>query len=71
MSEVLRASDLYVESCTPDCSCQSVHVMLHDTDGNVAAASVSPETARAIAADLQQKADLADARLARLEGRLA
>lgn len=69
--DFLRAAKLVVEGCDPDCSCQSVHIVFEDADGDgFATASFSPDVARRVAADLLNLADMAEARRAGNEGRL-
>lgn len=72
MSDPIPARCIEIDNCAPDCSCQSVHLCFLDAEGDVfAVASLQPSEARAVAADLARKADMADAQRVKLEGRLS
>lgn len=72
MPDPLIAEIITVDTCEPDCSCQSVHVRILDADSDCfAIIGISPEGARAMAKDLREAADLAEARKVRNAGRLA
>jgi len=68
----LSAEKVSVCACAPDCTCQQVHLLFFDVDGDVfATASFDAQFARIIAANLMANADEADLRLARLAGRVS
>lgn len=70
--QVLKAARLDVETCAPDCPCQSVHLVMFDGEGEAFAAfAMSPATARSVAEDLRQFADIAEARKLANAGRLS
>lgn len=65
------ADSLVVQECTEGCPCHSVKLYLLDQDGAICAAgSLSPEDARSVARELQELADIADARRLQSLGRL-
>ena len=69
---VLMAERISVGACGPKCTCQQVHLLFIDIDGDVfATASFDAQFAREIAAELLANADEADLRLARMAGQIA
>tara|TARA_R110002051_G_scaffold196046_2_gene263860 strand:+ start:341 stop:586 length:246 start_codon:yes stop_codon:yes gene_type:complete len=69
---ILTAERISIGACGPKCTCQQVHVLFIDIDGDVfATASFDAQFAREIAAELLVNADEADLRLARLAGRVS
>lgn len=71
MKDLLAADTLEIGNCGSDCDCQSIHLVMNDAGGDgFAAASMQPETARRVAADLLKCADLAEAQQLKNHGRI-
>lgn len=71
MIDLIRAASLIIRSCEPTCPCQSVNIVFRDDAGDgFAAASMPPEDARRMAADLLNCADVAEANQLKQQGRL-
>lgn len=70
--DILTASRISVGMCGKDCDCQAVHLFLMDGDGElISTASMDPDLARKIAAEITAYADMVEARARRQAGRLS